>query len=111
SGTAPPRPSLQTTHPPASPHPLRYPIGHRGRGRSWGEGSCSKNTRKALALLATNLGQICPAPGTLKLLRVAVLAPLEFRGLLPDLMPPSAHPMLILRSQIAHPFPPRSSPN
>lgn len=74
-----------------------------------GEGSCSKNTRKALALPATNLGQICPAPGTLKLLRVAVLAPLEFRGLLPDLMPPSAHPMLILRSQITHPFPPQGA--
>jgi len=63
--------------------------------------------RKALALPATNLGQFCPAPGTLKLMWVAVLAPLEFRGLLPDLMPPSAHPMLILRSQITHPFPPQ----
>lgn len=61
-----------------------------------GEGSCSKNIRKALALPATNLGQFCLAPGTKNLLRVAVLAPLEFRGLLPDLMPPSAHPMLTL---------------
>ncbi|HHT49396.1 MAG TPA: hypothetical protein GXZ98_08920 [Firmicutes bacterium] len=63
--------------------------------------------RKALALPATNLGQICPAPGTLKLLRVAVLGFARFPGLLPDLMPPSAHPMLILRSQITHPFPPQ----
>ena len=92
-----------------TPHPLRYLIGHGGRVRSWGEGSCSKNTRKALALPATGLGQFCPAPGTLKLMWVAVLAPLEFRGLLPDLMPPSAHPMLILRSQITHPFPPQGA--
>ena len=106
---APLRLSLRTSPPGTPPHPLRYPTLHGGRGRSWGEGSCSKNTRKALALPATNLGQICPAPGTLKLLRVAVLAPLEFRGLLPDLMPPSAHPMLILRSQATHPFPPQGA--
>src|SRR5690606_41543814 len=88
---------LPPNHPPPGiPPPAKVPYSSWREGPLLGGGFVFKEHAEGSGLACHLSGSICPAPGTKNLLRVAVLAPLEFRGLLPDLMPPSAHPMLTL---------------